>query len=381
MAAWVARAPVAVWHRPGDRVGPPSRRRHGRPETRRRCDTSGALDLAAAAARARPAVDLYDLSDTLTEYSTAWEWQRAILDLRLRHLARDDADDAMLEEANDDDDDDAPLGSRDVVLMVQHPPVVTLGTGSTAANLKFDPDAPDAPFPVHRTERGGEATYHGPGQLVIYPIINLQDGHHRPDLHWYMRSLEDVALATMESLGVARPGRVDGLTGAWANVNASPPGAESHRESHGTPDGTPDGTSAPGDIAGREHKLAAIGVRARRWVTYHGMALNVDPNLQHFRAIVPCGIGNRPVGSVAQMLGGRPGVVSALDDGSLDAAFEGFEGEFIDGTRWPGADDALMRAARTAATDAFERVFRVRLRPRRGAPDVTAVCGGDGSGR
>ena len=147
-------------------------------------------------------MDLYDLSDTLTEYSTAWEWQRAILDLRLRHLARDDADDAMLEEANDNDDD-APLGSRDVVLMVQHPPVVTLGTGSTAANLKFDPDAPDAPFPVHRTERGGEATYHGPGQLVIYPIINLQDGHHRPDLHWYMRSLEDVALATMESLGVA----------------------------------------------------------------------------------------------------------------------------------------------------------------------------------
>ena len=372
MATWVAQAPVAVGHRPGDRVGPPSRRRHDRPETRRRCDTSGALDLAAAAARARPAVDLYDLSDTLTEYSTAWEWQRAILDLRLRHLARDDADDAMLEEANDDDD--APLGSRDVVLMVQHPPVVTLGTGSTSANLKFDPDAPGAPFPVHRTERGGEATYHGPGQLVIYPIVNLQDGHHRPDLHWYMRSLEDVAVATMESLGVAKPGRVDGLTGAWANVNVSPPGADD-RESHRL--GTPDGTSAPGDIAGREHKLAAIGVRARRWVTYHGMALNVDPNLSHFRAIVPCGIGDRPVGSVAQMLGGRAGVVSALDDG---VTFHRDGGESIDGFDWPGADEALMRAARVAAMDAFERVFRVRLRLRRGAPDVTAVAG-DGSGR
>lgn len=362
MATWVARAPVAVGHRPGDRVCPPSRRRHDRPETRRRCDTSGALDLAAGAARARPAVDLYDLSDTLTEYSTAWEWQRAILDLRLRHLARDDADDAMLEEANDDDD--VPLGSRDVVLMVQHPPVVTLGTGSTADNLKFDPDAPGAPFPVHRTERGGEATYHGPGQLVIYPIINLQDGHHRPDLHWYMRSLEDVAVATMESLGVAKPGRVDGLTGAWANVE-KPPDAEDEGESH-RPARTPDGASAPGDIARRrEHKLAAIGVRARRWVTYHGMALNVDPNLSHFRAIVPCGIGDRPVGSVAQMLGGRAGVVSALDDG---VAFD-ITGESID-SDWAGADEALMRAARAGLVHAFEDVFRVRLRYRRGAPDV-----------
>ena len=368
MATWVARAPVAVGHRPGTGSAP---HRAADMIAPRRVGgaTRAARSISPPPPRARPAVDLYDLSDTLTEYSTAWEWQRAILDLRLRHLARDDADDAMLEEANDDDD--APLGSRDVVLMVQHPPVVTLGTGSTSANLKFDPDAPGAPFPVHRTERGGEATYHGPGQLVIYP--SSTSGRAPPP---GPPLVCDPSRTWPGDDGVARRGETRPrrrVTGAWANVNVSPPGADD-RESHRL--GTPDGASAPKDIAGREHKLAAIGVRARRWVTYHGMALNVDPNLSHFRAIVPCGIGDRPVGSVAQMLGDA-GVVSALDDG---VTFDRDGGESIDGFDWPGADEALMRAARVAAMDAFERVFRVRLRLRRGAPDVTAVAG-DGSGR
>ena len=355
--AWVTRAPAAV-HRPGSpRPEPPCGRRHScpRPETRRRCDTSGALDLAASASRARPVVDLYDLSDVLTPYATAWEWQRAILNLRLEHLARSD-DDARDVNTRDDEPDDAPLGSRDVVLLVQHPPVVTLGTGSTPDNLKFNPESPNAPFPVHRTERGGEATYHGPGQLVIYPIMNLQDGHHTPDLHWYMRSLEDVAVATMESLGVNAPGRVDGLTGAWANTRGIP--GDDVQSRHPKED----------EIEGREHKLAAIGVRARRWVTYHGMALNVDPDLRHFRAIVPCGIGDRPVGSVAQMLRGVGGIVSQLDDGLGPPTTS-------DDDAW-SADEALMRRCRAAMLDGFEDVFSVSLRHRHGTPFV--VEGDDG---
>ena len=151
--------------------------------------------------------DLYDVSDVLTPYAAAWSWQRAILQARL---------DALADGVGEPD----ALGARDCLLVVQHPPVVTLGTGSTPDNLKFDPDDPAAPFEVHRTERGGEATYHGPGQIVLYPIVNLRD--HEPDLHWYMRSLEEVAIIAMEDLGVRDPGRVEGLTGAWANVPRDP---------------------------------------------------------------------------------------------------------------------------------------------------------------
>ena len=117
------------------------------------------------------ACDLYDVSYTLTPYATAWNWQKALLSARLQSLSSSSSND---EDEDDDDDAAFKVGVRDCLLLVQHPPVVTLGTGSTPDNLKFDPDAPDAPFPVHRTERGGEATYHGPGQLVLYPIINLQ---------------------------------------------------------------------------------------------------------------------------------------------------------------------------------------------------------------
>jgi lipoyl(octanoyl) transferase len=187
--------------------------------------------------------------------------------------------------------------------------------------------------------------------------MNLQDGHHEPDLHWYMRSLEDVAVATMESLGVNAPGRVDGLTGAWANTRGMPGDV-----------GTQSRHPKDGGIEGREHKLAAIGVRARRWVTYHGMALNVDPDLRHFRAIVPCGIGDRPVGSVAQMLRGVGGIVSQLDDGLGPPTTS-------DDDAW-SADEALMRRCRAAMLDGFEDVFSVSLRPIHGTPFV--VEGDDG---
>jgi len=189
--------------------------------------------------------------------------------------------------------------------------------------------------------------------------MNLQDGHHQPDLHWYMRSLEDVAVATMESLGVNAPGRVDGLTGAWANTRGIPGDGVQSRHPNG------DG------IEGREHKLAAIGVRARRWVTYHGMALNVDPDLRHFRAIVPCGIGDRPVGSVAQMLRGVGGIVSQLDDGLGATSCQDDD----DANAWR-ADEALMRRCRAAMLDGFEDVFSVSLMPRHGTPFV--VEGDDG---
>jgi lipoyl(octanoyl) transferase len=149
----------------------------------------------------------------------------------------------------------------DVLLLLEHPPVYTLGRGATLDHLRFCPDQP--PAPLHRIGRGGEVTYHCPGQIVGYPILNLQ--RHQTDLHWYLRRLEDVLIAVLAQSGL-KGDRLAGLTGIWVEG----------------------------------HKVAAIGIQCRRWITQHGFALNVCPDLSGFGAIVPCGIGDRPVGSLAQ---------------------------------------------------------------------------------
>lgn len=114
----------------------------------------------------------------------------------------------------------------DSVFLLQHPPTYTLGAGSTVDNLKFSQS--DSPLPLFRVERGGEVTYHGPGQLVMYPILNLQ--RHQPDLHWYLRNLEEVVIRALYEVSGLRGERIPGLTGVWV-----------------------DG-----------HKVAAIGVRAKK---------------------------------------------------------------------------------------------------------------------
>jgi lipoyl(octanoyl) transferase len=161
----------------------------------------------------------------------------------------------------------------DTLLLLEHPPVITLGAGArgrrdhlvaTAAQLAAESVA------VYDTGRGGDITYHGPGQLIGYPILDLQPD--RCDVHRYVRDLEEVLIRTVAAFGVAA-GRVPGLTGAWAG----PPG--------------------------REEKIAAIGVRISRWITSHGFALNVSTDLDHFKWIVPCGIVDRGVTSMERVLG------------------------------------------------------------------------------
>lgn len=151
----------------------------------------------------------------------------------------------------------------DILCLLEHPPVYTLGTGSTTDFVKFQPDQTD--IALYRTERGGEVTYHCPGQLVGYPILDLR--RHRQDLHWYLRQLEEVLIQLLAGYGL-RGERIAGLTGVW--------------------------------VAG--HKVAAIGIKVKRWITMHGFALNVCPDLTGFGQIVPCGIGDRPVGSLAQFV-------------------------------------------------------------------------------
>lgn len=185
----------------------------------------------------------------LVPYRDAWAWQRQLLEARRQQPDR-----------------------PDLLLLVEHPPVYTLGRGSSLAHLRFDPDRPNVdqppgepPIELHRVERGGEVTYHCPGQLVGYPILNLQ--RHQPDLHWYLRQLEAVLIEVLAGYGL-QGDRIPGLTGVWVEG----------------------------------HKVAAIGVSASRWITMHGFALNVCPDLSGFSRIVPCGIADRPVGSLQQFV-------------------------------------------------------------------------------
>jgi lipoyl(octanoyl) transferase len=158
---------------------------------------------------------------------------------------------------------------EDTLLFVEHPPVITLGvrTRGNVANIRAGDDALAAQgVTVHETGRGGDVTFHGPGQLVGYPIIDLKPD--RQDVHRYVRDLEEVLIRTAADFGIVA-GRVKGFSGAWV-----------------------------GDV-----KLAAIGVRISRWVTSHGFALNVTTDLSGFDLIVPCGIADRGVTSLSALLG------------------------------------------------------------------------------
>lgn len=183
-------------------------------------------------------------------------------------------------------------GAPDTLALTEHEPVFTLGlrTGAEKHLLWDAPTLAREGVAVHGTNRGGDITYHGPGQLVAYPIVSL-DG--RRDLHAYLRFLEDVLIATVARHGVVAARR-EGLTGIWVGAR----------------------------------KLAAIGVSVRRWVTMHGIALNVAPELRHFGGIVPCGIAatEGTVTSLAAELGPRCPELARVG--------EEFAEEFV--ARWPG---------------------------------------------
>jgi lipoyl(octanoyl) transferase len=153
----------------------------------------------------------------------------------------------------------------ELVWLLEHPPRYTAGTSARPSDL-VQPDR----FPVFQAGRGGQYTYHGPGQRVGYVMLDLSR-RGRPDLRRYVQDLEDWLVRTLNRFGVRgerRPGRV----GIWVV-----------------------------DANGVEEKIAAIGVRVRRWVTYHGVSINRDPDLSHFEGIVPCGIADRGVTSLAKL--------------------------------------------------------------------------------
>jgi lipoyl(octanoyl) transferase len=178
------------------------------------------------------------------------------------------------------------------ILLVEHdPPVITVSRRpGVAANLLADPATlARLGVEVAETDRGGDITCHGPGQLVAYPIVDLE--RLRFGIHEYLRRLEEAVIATLAAFGVA--GRRDpGATGVWV-------GGEAVGETEGHRGG---------------RKICAMGVRVSRWVTMHGLALNVAPDLSHFGLIVPCGLAGRPVTSLAAELGGTAPPLAAVRD-------------------------------------------------------------------
>jgi lipoyl(octanoyl) transferase len=177
-------------------------------------------------------------NQTIVPYVAAWNYQKSLVAERLENPE-----------------------VKDRLLLLEHPPVYTLGTGASTDFLHFDLAKSDRE--VYRIERGGEVTHHCPGQLVAYPILNLR--HYQTDLHWYLRQLEAVIIRVCNDYNLDAY-RIQGLTGVW--------------------------------VEGQ--KIAAIGIKVRRWITMHGFAINVCPDLIGFQAITPCGIKDKPVGSLAE---------------------------------------------------------------------------------
>ncbi|AFY72689.1 lipoate-protein ligase B [Synechococcus sp. PCC 7502] len=170
--------------------------------------------------------------DRPVPYLQAWRWQQQLVKLRQQEQI------------------------EDVLIILEHPSVYTLGQGSSWEFVKFDPQRSDIEW--HQIERGGEVTYHALGQLVAYPILNLKN--HQQDLHWYLRQLEAVIIRVLGSYGINGE-RITGLTGVWVDGK----------------------------------KIAQVGIKVSKWVTMHGLSLNVNMDMTGFGQIVPCGISDRQV--------------------------------------------------------------------------------------
>lgn len=188
-------------------------------------------------------------------------------------------------------------GGDELVWLVEHPPLYTAGTSADTKDL-VQPDR----FPVFATGRGGEYTYHGPGQRVAYVMLDLK--RRRQDVRAFVAALEEVIIRTLDSMNVRGERREDRV-GVWVRRPDKPP--------------LPDGTMA-------EDKIAALGIRLRKWVTFHGLSLNVEPDLEHFSGIVPCGISAHGVTSLVDL--GLPVMMPDVDI-RLRQAFETVFGETI----------------------------------------------------
>lgn len=201
-----------------------------------------------------------------------------------------------------------------VVLSLQHPPVYTLGRGANEAELLFRPGPASAvDAEAYRVERGGKITWHGPGQLVVYPLLDLT--HFRRDLHWYVNTVEQVIIEALAVFGLEAH-RARGYPGVWVG----------------------------------DRKVAQVGMNANKWYTSHGFAINVDPDMRYFNYMVPCGIADKAVTSVAALLRERAGATSSAGAANASATAEAAS---------PSAPPVDCAAMLTAVQSAFAKHFGV----------------------
>lgn len=251
----------------------------------------------------RPEIDVVSLAGR-TPYRDALELQRALARARI----------------------DRRLG-RDLLLLLEHEPVLTLGRGTEEGHLRAGRERlEEAGVETVEIERGGDVTYHGPGQLVGYPILDL--GAYRQDLHWYLRAVEEALVRALGELGLPAF-RVPEHTGVWVGEQEAVAGSGAESDDAGR----------AAVLDGRVRKIASIGVHVSRWVTWHGFALNVtEEPMENFRLIVPCGI----------------------------------RGVRMTSLRGEGAGAGRARV-RDAVAAGFASVFDARVVERDGLPDVPAT--------
>ncbi|MBD0404145.1 lipoyl(octanoyl) transferase LipB [Flammeovirga sp. EKP202] len=197
-------------------------------------------------------------------YAKAWDYQTELFDAIVQ---------TKLENRRRTDRGEAPIETKNYLLFVEHPHVYTLGKSGKEEHLLLDQQGLEKEHvEFFKINRGGDITYHGPGQIVGYPILDLDNFF--TDIHKYLRFLEEAIILTLADFGI-KAGRIDGLTGVWIGEDNDP----------------------------NPRKICAMGVKTSRWVTMHGFALNVNADLKFFGNIVPCGISDKAVTSMEQELG------------------------------------------------------------------------------
>lgn len=203
----------------------------------------------------------------LVDYQQAWDYQTQLFN-RILEIKKENRDKPAEEQQP----------TTNYLLFCEHPHVFTLGKSGEEKNLLIKKEAlATIGATYYHINRGGDITYHGPGQIVVYPIFDLENFF--TDIHQYMRLLEESVILTLKELGI-ESGRIKGLTGVWLGEGEQP------------------------------RKICALGVKTSRWVTMHGLAFNVNTNLSYFDYIVPCGIDDKAVTSIAKELGGLADIAS-----------------------------------------------------------------------
>ena len=210
----------------------------------------------------------------IIEYKTAWDYQESLLNENVR-IKSELRNASLTTHGSGLTSQGSQLTTTNYFLLCEHPPVYTLGKSGKKENVLMNDDelaANDIAF--FNTNRGGDITFHGPQQIVGYPILDLEKYY--TDIGKYLRNLEEMIILTLAEYGI-KGGRSKGETGVWIDE----------------------------DVPGKERKICAIGVRCSRWITMHGFALNVNTDLGYFNHIIPCGIHNKQVTSMQKELGNK----------------------------------------------------------------------------